>query len=55
MAAKVDCHDAVASAREVLELGREVGMIAAYTVYQQDGRLIALRFLVEKSRPVSTQ
>jgi hypothetical protein len=54
--AKVHGHDAVASAREMLELRPEVGVIAGYNVDQQDGRLIALCFLVKQSRPVfSTQ
>jgi hypothetical protein len=55
VAAQVHGHDAVASAREVFKLRRKVGVIAPYSVDQQDGRLITLRFLVEQSRPVSTQ
>jgi len=53
--AKVHGHDVVAFAREMLELRREVGMIAGYTVDQQDGQLIALCLLVKQSRSVSTQ
>jgi hypothetical protein len=51
VAAKVDGHHALAPAGEVLELRFEVGVIAAYAMHQQNGRIIARCLLVEQSYP----
>ena len=53
--AQVHGNDAVAPVCEVLELGREVGVVTAPAVHQQDGRVVALRFLVEQVHSVPAQ
>jgi hypothetical protein len=47
VATQIYRHDAVGPAGEVLELGGEVGVVAAPSVDQHNGRFITVRFLVE--------
>jgi hypothetical protein len=53
--AQIHGHGSVAAAREVLELGGEVGVVAAPSVDQQDGRVPFTGLLVEQRHPVSLQ
>jgi hypothetical protein len=51
--AQVDGHDAMTPTREVLELGREVRVVATPPVDQQDGWLPFAGFFVNQSHPVA--
>ncbi len=53
--AQVHGHDTATFLYEVLELAREVGVVAAPAVHQQDGRLPLPCFLVGQGHPVELQ
>ncbi len=54
MSAQVYRHDTVATAK-VLELGREVRVVASYAMHQKNGRFPASRLFVKKGNTVAVQ
>jgi len=54
MSAQVYRHDTMAAAK-VLELGREVRVVASYAMHQKNGRFPAPSLFVKQGNPVAVQ